>query len=43
MKTVNEIHLKHIDDLTLAEAINLPKNVKFKPAIFFYFIINFNT
>ena len=32
MKTVNEIHLKHIDDFTLAKAINLPKNLKFKPA-----------
>ena len=30
MKTVNEIHLKYIDDLTLAEAINLPKMTKFK-------------
>ena len=27
MKKVNEIHLKYVDDLTLAEAINLPKNV----------------
>ena len=24
MKTMNEIHLKYVDDLTLAEAINLP-------------------
>ena len=24
MKTVNEIHLKYVDDLTLAEAINMP-------------------
>ena len=24
MKTINEIHLKYVDDLTLAEAINLP-------------------
>jgi hypothetical protein len=27
MKTVNEIHLKYVDDLTLAEAINLPTNL----------------
>ena len=26
MKVANEIHLKYIDDLTLAEAINLPNN-----------------
>ena len=32
MKRVNEIHLKYVDDLTLAEAINLPKKTKFKPA-----------
>ena len=24
MKNINEIHLKYVDDLTLAEAINLP-------------------
>ena len=27
MKTLNQIHLKYVDDLTLAEAINLPDNV----------------
>ena len=27
MKVANEIHLKYIDDLTLAEAINLPNNL----------------
>ena len=27
MKVANEIHLKYVDDLTLAEAINLPKNL----------------
>ena len=27
MRVANEIHLKYVDDLTLAEAINLPKNV----------------
>ena len=27
MKQVNEIHLKYVDDLTLAEAINLPKQL----------------
>ena len=27
MKTVNDIHLKYVDDLTLAEAINLPNNL----------------
>ena len=27
MKTINEIHLKYVDDLTLAEAINLPNNL----------------
>ena len=32
MKTVNEIHLKYVDDLTLGEAINLPKNLLFRPA-----------
>ena len=27
MKEANELHLKYVDDLTLAEAINLPKNL----------------
>ena len=27
MKTLNQIHLKYVDHLTLAEAINLPDNV----------------
>ena len=27
MKVANEIHLKYVDDLTMAEAINLPKNL----------------
>ena len=27
MRVANGIHLKYVDDLTLAEAINLPKNV----------------
>ena len=27
MKTLNEMHLKYVDDLTLAEAINLPKSL----------------
>ena len=27
MKTMNEIHLKYVDDLTLAEAINLPASL----------------
>ena len=27
MKVANEIHLKYVDDLTLAEAIDLPKNL----------------
>ena len=27
MKQVNQIHLKYVDDLTLAEAINLPKQL----------------
>ena len=27
MRTANEIHLKYVDDLTLAEAINLPDNL----------------
>ena len=27
MKIVNEIHLKYVDDLTLAEAVNLPQNL----------------
>ena len=27
MKATNEIHLKYVDDLTLAEAIDLPKNL----------------
>ena len=27
MKTINEIHLKYVDDLTLAEAINLPASL----------------
>ena len=27
MKTANQIHLKYVDDLTLAEAIDLPKNL----------------
>ena len=27
MKVANEIHLKYVDDLTLAEAINLPKTL----------------
>ena len=28
MKTINEIHLKYVDDLTLAEAINLSEKLK---------------
>ena len=32
MKQVNEIHLKYIDDLTLAEAINLPKQLVSVPS-----------
>ena len=31
MKTVNEIHLKYVDDLTLAEAINLPAKLLHVP------------
>ena len=31
MKNVNVIHLKYIDDLTMAEAINLPKKLSFVP------------
>ena len=31
MKTLNQIHLKYVDDLTLAEAINLPVNVVHVP------------
>ena len=31
MRTINEIHLKYVDDLTLAEAINLPDKLKFIP------------
>ena len=27
MKEVNSIHLKYVDDLTLAEAINLPEKL----------------
>ena len=27
MKTMNEIHLKYVDDLTLAQAINLPNKL----------------
>ena len=27
MKTLNEIHLKYVDDLTFAEAVNLPKSL----------------
>ena len=27
MKTLNQIHLKYVDDLTLAEAIDLPSNL----------------
>ena len=29
MKVANEIHLKYVDDITLAEAIDLPTNVKY--------------
>ena len=32
MKTINEIHLKYVDDLTLAEAINLPEKLIKVPA-----------
>ena len=32
LKTVNEIHLKFVDDLTLAEAINLPEKLVKVPA-----------
>ena len=32
MKVANEIHLKYIDDLTMAEAINLPKKLESIPA-----------
>ena len=32
MKVVNEIHLKYVDDLTMAEAINLPKQLVKVPA-----------
>ena len=28
LKTANEIHLKFVDDLTLAEAINLPEQLR---------------
>ena len=31
MKTVNEIHLKYVDDLTLAEAINIPEQLVHLP------------
>ena len=31
LKAANMIHLKYVDDLTLAEAINLPKNLKSVP------------
>ena len=31
MKVVNEIHLKYVDDLTLAEAINLPTKLEYIP------------
>ena len=31
MKTVNEIHLKYVDDLTLAESINLPSKTVYVP------------
>ena len=31
MKRVNEIHLKYVDDLTLAEAINLPEKLVVVP------------
>ena len=31
MKTINEIHLKYVDDLTLAEAINLPDKLQLIP------------
>ena len=27
MKTMNEIHLKYVDDLTMGEAINLPASL----------------
>ena len=32
LKTVNQIHLKYIDDLTLAEAINLPEKLVSVPS-----------
>ena len=32
MKVVNQIHLKYVDDLTLAEAINLPEQLVSVPA-----------
>ena len=31
MKTVNEMHLKYVDDLTLAESINLPAKTVYVP------------
>ena len=31
LKAAHRIHLKYVDDLTLAEAINLPKNLKSLP------------
>ena len=31
MKTLNQIHLKYVDDLTLAEAIDLPSNLMSVP------------
>ena len=31
MKLLNEIHLKYVDDMTLAEAINLPKQLESIP------------
>jgi len=31
MKEVNQIHLKYVDDLTLAEAINIPTKVEYIP------------
>ena len=32
MRTANEIHLKYVDDLTMAEAINLPEQLVKVPA-----------
>ena len=31
MRSINEIHLKYVDDLTLAEAINLPDKLEYVP------------